>query len=74
MLAFGQLGTNPTKPKFMENILNKKSVVAKTFGVFFFTKLSLPKNQFWTEPNSSLQRALQAFLLSYSQLFHHCHF
>ena len=72
-MAFGQLGQNPTSQNFMVNILNKKSVVCKNFWCFF-TKLSPPKIQFWTEPNSSLRLGLQSFLLSYSQLCHHCYF
>ena len=47
MLPFAQLGPSPNKPKSHGKHFKQK-VVAKTFGVFH--DLSLPKNQFWTEP------------------------
>ena len=73
MLAFGQLGPNPTKPKFHGKYFKQKVSGLQKLLVFFH-KIVATKNQFWTEPNSSLRLALQSFLLSYSQLCHHCYF
>ena len=48
-MAFGQLGPNPTKPKFHGKYFKQKVSGLQKLLVFF-TKLSLPKNQFWIEP------------------------